>query len=569
MKAGDSLNIGSGSNAETRKIVSVGTEASNRTTLWQPLPDGPVIAIPAGSTNVPVTSTSGFAVGQKVALGFGATYPTVPGGMEQFEVSTVTGVGKPGIQAYLAANARAGATNIKVTSVADISIGDKIRLDIDSVGHGIETVTVTHVGTEATHTNLAADVPAGATNIKVRRVNGFVVGNKVTVGTPANGQSVSITAIGTAGPHGMGIEFTPALNQAHISDEGVVEPGTGLDLAAPLNFNHSANLPFSDRGTGVSFEPATAFVHISNEPIQPLGTGILLDKQLAKGHEVNAVVLDAAVTTAGYQGTPAPNQWFGGPELTTNSPLFGRTINLKEGSMVLRDAAGLVVDSLNYGGLVDPWAAEGFQAASGMGKSGCYVTAPGPASGFGQIASASNTSTGRFPDGSDTDSNCADFVAAPATVLSAASAAGANNIKTAGVEGFRAGDTIRIDSGANLENAVISTVGTAGATTTGTDTPVGATLLDVRNTTGFNDGQTITVGRGSESESAVIAFVTRWDGTITVAVPLAYPHAAGTEISGTGITLTAPLTREHSSEAPVTGNIATPGAPNQYSRRLP
>ena len=45
--------------------------------------------------------------------------------------------------------------------------------------------------------------------------------------------------------------------------------------------------------------------------------------------------------------------------------------------MVLRDAAGLVVDSLNYGGLVDPWAAEGYQGTPEPGKSGCYVTAPG------------------------------------------------------------------------------------------------------------------------------------------------------------------------------------------------
>ena len=36
------------------------------TPLWQPLPDGPVITVPAGSTNVPVTSTSGFTVGQKI-----------------------------------------------------------------------------------------------------------------------------------------------------------------------------------------------------------------------------------------------------------------------------------------------------------------------------------------------------------------------------------------------------------------------------------------------------------------------------------------------------------------------
>ena len=91
------------------------------------------------------------------------------------------------------------------------------------------------------------------------------------------------------------------------------------------------------------------------------------------------MVRDAAVTTAGYQGTPEPNQWFGGPELTTSAPLFGRIITIKEGSMVLRDASGLVVDSLNYGGLVDPWAAEGYQAASGLRQSGCFAPAPGPA----------------------------------------------------------------------------------------------------------------------------------------------------------------------------------------------
>ena len=88
--------------------------------------------------------------------------------MEHYEVATVTAVGKPGTQAYLAANAPAGATNIKVTSVANISVGDKIRLDIDSKDHGIETVTITHVGSEAAHTNLAADAAAGATHIKVR-----------------------------------------------------------------------------------------------------------------------------------------------------------------------------------------------------------------------------------------------------------------------------------------------------------------------------------------------------------------------------------------------------------------
>ena len=175
----------------------------------------------------------------------------------------------------------------------------------------------------------------------------------------------------------------------------MVDPGTGLDLAAPLKFNHAANLPFSDRGTGISFQPATAFAHSSNEPVQALGTGITLDSPLANDHAIDAVVRDAAVTTAGYQGTPAPNQWFGGPELTT-TPLFGRTI--AKGSMVLRDAAGLVVDSLNYGGLVDPWAAEGYQATSGSGAEWLLrACARRGGGGFGGRSAAGATNQERGP----------------------------------------------------------------------------------------------------------------------------------------------------------------------------
>jgi non-reducing end alpha-L-arabinofuranosidase len=570
MSVGDTISIDTGSSVETRKIVSLGTAASSSTTLWQPVPEGPVITIPSGSTNVPVTSVAGFVVREKIALGYGATYPAVARGMEHFEVSTVTAVGKPGTQAYLAAEAHAGESNIKVTSVATISVGDKIRLDVDSVGHGIETVTVTSVGAQGSRTNLSAKASAGATNIKVRSLNGFAVGDKLTIGLPGNDQTVTATAVGTAGPNGTGIDFTPALDHARINSEVVVVPGTGLDLSAPLKFNHAANLPFGSRGTGISFQPATAFTHSSNEPVQALGTGIKLDSPITKEHAINSVVRDAAVTTAGYQGTPEPNQWFGGPEFTTNVDFFGRVISTREGNMVLRDASGMVVDSLNYGGLVDPWAAEGYQATSGSEQSGCYVTAPGPATGrFAPAVAASNTSAGRFPDGVDTDSNCTDFLTEPTTALSAASAAGATNIKVASVAGFGSGQTIRIDAGANLETAVIVTVGTAGATTVGTASDVGATVIPVAGVTGFSPGQTITVGSGANYETAVVASITRFGGTtITVIAPLTFAHGVGTQVSGTGITLTAALTREHASVAQVAGNVATPGAPNQYSRRL-
>ena len=464
-----------------------------------------------------------------------------------------------------------------MTSVANLTAGDKIRLDIDSVGYGIETVTVTKVGTQATKVQLSANAIAGATTIIVRgrgNLTGFTVGDKMTIGNPANHETVTITAIGASAPTGTSVDFTPALANVHLAREDAVAHGTGLDLAAPLKFKHAANMPFSARGTGISFTPPTAFAHSSNEPVQPLGTGITLDKPLAYAHAIDAAVRDAAVTTAGYQGTPAPNQWFGGAALSTSA-----------GSMVLRDAAGLVADSLNYGLLVNPWASEGYQARSGAGEGGCRAPSPGAGRGFGggfggpaaPAVATPHRSAGRFPDGADTDSNCDDFLLQAATTLSADSAIGATNVKVASVAGFAAGQTLLADAGANHETAVIAAVGTAGATTSGAPTAAGATVIPVARGMGFSAGQTITIDSGPNHETAVVAAIGRVFGpggpgspgggaTITVMAPLKSAHAAGAQVSGSGITLAAALTKAHASGAQVATSVPTPGAPNKYDR---
>jgi hypothetical protein len=513
INAGDTITVGTGASAETRKIASVGTAASAPTTLWQPLPDGPVITIPGGSASVPYTAPGGgrggpapslFEAGQKVALGHGATYPAVSGSVEKYEVVTVTAAGKPGTQAWLTAPAKAGDTNIKVSSLANITAGDQIRLDIDSVGHGIETVTVKSVGTQSARN-----------------------------------------------------AFNGALRPEEL--------GTGLELTAPLKFNHSSNISFSARGTGITFTPKTAFAHASNEPIIGLGTGIKLDQPLAKAHEIDAVVQDASAKTAGYQGTPAPNQWFGGPALGPAA-----------GNMILRDAAGRVVDSLNFGGLVDPWAAEGYHGLSGAGANGCSVPSPsaGGRGGFpgAQPTATPNRSAGRFPDGVDTDSNCNDFQLQTVTTLAAAVAAGSNNIKIANAVDVTPGQTIVIDTGANQETVMVATAGTQGAATVGTATAAGATVIPVASPAGFTPGQTITIDSGANLENALVVSSTGagrggQSPSVTVAAPLARPHAAGVQISGSGITIMSGLTRAHASDAQVAANVPTPGGPNQYSRR--
>ncbi len=572
MSVGDTVTIGSGPKRETRRIANLGTAATNHTTLWQPLPEGPVITIPAGSTNVPVESTAGFVAGQKIALGYGSVYPVAANGLEKYEIATVIAVGNTGTQSYLAMDAPAGATNLKVMSLSNISIGDKIRLDVDSVGHGIETVTVTHVGTAATKTNLSEVASAGATRISVRSAEGLAAGDKIMVGTPASQESVTVTTVGSQTPDGGTLEVTPALGRNHGVSEWVVAPGTGLDLAAPLQFHHAANLPFSNRGTGISFEPATAFAHASNEPVQALGSGITLDKPLANDQAIFEPVHDDAVKTAGYQHDegkgPAPNQWFGGPEFTTTAPQFGRDMTIEEGSILLRDASGMVADSLNYGSLVDPWAAEGDQSMAGAEQSGCFAPSPGAVfSPWSTVVTpiATNASAGRFPDGADSDSNCNDFKTQAVATLPVEASAGATNIKVTSMEGFRPGEKILLDAGANLETAVIAAVGTAGATTLRAATGVGATLLPSANVTGFRKGQTILIGQGGDAETAVVSAVRgRGAATLTLSAPLARAHAAGEPIAGSGLTLNAPIAKSHASGTQVSDHVPTPGAPNQY-----
>src|SRR5205085_3063218 len=112
---------------------------------------------------------------------------------------------------------------------------------------------------------------------------------------------------------------------------------------------------------------------------------------------------------------------------------------------------------------------------------------------------------------------------------------------------------IMIDAGENLETAVIATVGSAGASTVGAATNVGATVIPVAAGFGFTAGQTITIDGGANYETAVVASATAGRGgrggapitgaTITVAAPLKLAHAAGAQVSGTGITLTAALTK--------------------------
>jgi hypothetical protein len=500
----------------------------------------------AGATIVHVRTTDGLAGGQRIDID-GETRTIASIGTAASAMTTVFIPVSTGPWITIPA----GSTTLPVTSAAGFAAGEKIGID---AGGRFELATVTAVGKAGTQTTLSAAAAARSTNIKVAASSNMTAGDTLTIGTGARKEQVTVKDVGTAGP-----------------------TGTGVEVTAPLRLDHKSGVDVSDAGTGITFSPATKFAHTSGDAVQALGTGVTIDRPLARAHAYGAAVVNPQDATAGYQGPPSPAQWFGGP------------LSTRAGSVALMDASGAVlVDAIVYGSQQSSSSANGTITSpeiatleGDQGKGGCIAVVPNQGRGAGPTAGAGNKSSGRFPDGSDTDSNCGDFHMQTATTLPVDAAAGATNIKVASVADFAAGQSIVIDAGANLERAVIATIGTPGATTIGAATAPGDTVITVATTAGFSAGQAISVDSGANAEAAVVVAMAGGRGgrggrgagrggspiTVTVAAPLTRAHAAGSAIAGTGITLAAPLARAHANGAGVANGIPTPGARTQYASR--
>lgn len=501
LSVGQKINIG----GESHTIANIGTAASDMAMIFVPVSTGPWITIPAGSTNLPVTNTTGFRVGQKIGIDMGGNY----------EVSTITAVGKASTLTTLAAEAKAGETVIKVAANSNMTVGDNL-----------------------------------------------------TIGTGSRKESAVVKRL---------INIVEASSSRGGFDQS---SRTGeVELTMPLKFDHMLAEDVSDRGTGIDFEPATRFEHRSGDAVQALGSGIKLRNTIENNYEAGTAVLNPSDKTSGYQGQIKPDQWYGSPLSTT------------AGSLALIDNSGeVIVDAIVYGSRQSNSSANGTITSpeiatleGDQSQGGCIVIAPVPGRNTGPYvvtpSGNNNRSIGRFPDGSDTDSNCNDFLLQNTTTLSARSINGANNIKTASVADFVVGQEITIGTDRNSEKAVIIEVGTAGATTVGTAIAAGATAIPVTGIEGFNAGQTITINTGAKMETAVIAstatgrrgfrggaMVMPMD-TIKLTTALKNAHTPGSQISGSGITLAKPLSYTHERGSQVAGNVPTPGEPNQYFRK--
>ncbi|MBN2666706.1 MAG: lamin tail domain-containing protein [Bacteroidales bacterium] len=501
-KAGQQIDI----DGELRRIAIVGTAAAPMTTVFVPVSTGPWLTIPAGSANLPVTNATGFEVGRKIGIDMGGNY----------EVATVTAVGKAATQTSLAVAAKAGDTIIKVAANDKMTIGDTLTIN---TGGRKELIIVK------------------------RLIN--------VVAAPIRGGF---------DPGGFGGKRT-----------GEVE------LTAPLRFDHMLSVDVSGRGTGISFSPATRFAHKSGDAVQALGDGITLVSALARNHDIGAAVINPLAASVGYLGSARPNQWYGVSLSTAAGSIAlmdasGLVIvdAIVYGSRQSNSSANGTITSPELATLEGDQSQGGCIAVAPVSGSGSRMLSP--------IPLKIDRSIGRFPDGADTDNNCSDFQLQNAVTLIRPAAAGSKNIKVGNVADFVNGQKIIIGTGTKIETAVITVVGTAGGTTVGTATKVGATVIPVPGVDGFSSGQTITIEGGTNLETAVVSSVytgrRRFGGagagsipmdSIKISMPLKYGHAVGAQVSGSGITLASPLTRAHDINTQIASDIPTPGGPNQYT----
>ena len=168
------------------------------TTIFIPVSTGPVIKFPKGTETLPVTDVTSFAVGQKMGIGLGGDY----------EVVSVTRVGKSSTQTNLSQAAAKGDTRLLLDETANLEAGSELTID---TGDRIEVVKVKTV--------------IKSVERYVRRFGG------------------------------------PEMPR----EQGEVE------LEAPLKADHAVAVDVSCPGSGISFSPATRFAHESGDALQALG----------------------------------------------------------------------------------------------------------------------------------------------------------------------------------------------------------------------------------------------------------------------------------------------------------
>jgi alpha-galactosidase len=278
--------IDTGDKAEIAAIASVGTAASAATTMVAPA------AI--GTSNVKVSSTAGFVVGEQLSI---VESGAIPAGAVT-EAATVLKIGTAaGPVTQTVTTAVAGATNIRVASIAGFVVGEPVQI-MEYGGRDFETATVRSIGTAAGPvTAVAKSGAAGDKTIRVAKVTGFAAGEQLVVGVGRRQEIRTVTVVGTEGADGTGVTVSEPFTFAHPALDRVRGTGTGIEVTRFAQMHRSGSAT-RGQGTGIDVTPLKMAHDLgktgtgqgqgqspgSGKSIRGTGTGVTLTAPLQKSH---------------------------------------------------------------------------------------------------------------------------------------------------------------------------------------------------------------------------------------------------------------------------------------------
>ncbi len=405
-EAGQKINI----DGENKTIASIGTASSAMTTLFIPVSTGPWLTIPAGSTNLPVTSATGFEAGQKIGIDIGGNY----------ELATVTAVGKAATQTTLATAVVAGATNIKVAANSNMTVGDILTV---GTGGRKELVRITNIGSTGAN-GTGVDL---ATPLKFDNISG-----------------VDVSDVGT------GISFTPATRFPHTSGDALQALGSGITLDSPLVRSHEYGAAVTNPlATTVGYQGPPSPNQWYGGPLSASAGSIALMDATGK------VIVDAMVFGS-QQSNSSANGPITSPEIATlegDQSQGGCIVVVPRASSGAGVSRGRFPDGLDTDNNCTDFLVQSFVSLSVASTVGTDNI---------KVASVADFSVGQkiiIETGTNSETAVIKSIGTTGgTTMGTAINAGTKVIPVASSEGFSAGQTITIDSDANLETAVIASV---------------------------------------------------------------------------------------------------------------
>ncbi len=585
-----------GDNLESRTITGVFPAAS--TTL--------VVPAAAGNTNVKVASVNNFAVSGTLRIDTGATVETV----------TTTAVGTPAGSTTLVAAASAGDTKVYVASVNNFTNTASMLIDTGGIS---EPVTISAVGTAAAAaTTLFAPAAVGDTNVKVASTTGFTTSQPFILDTGANLEMRTVTAVGTQGRSTtlaaasttLAVTSTSLLTDTHIGDTVIsVGSNSGFSAGQTIGIDSGANL---ESATIISITtiglplPSYSATPVANWIWNTADAGTSAPGGTIYVRKTFTVTNASALTAAALRinvddehdtyvngtlvaSSHVANGWRTSqfvdirPLLVTGANVIAVAATNGSGAGSMISAAQIdtsggstrIVSDATWKALAGTpatppvgWNTAAFDDSAWPAAfiSGAYPMAP-----WNVLTDPPSMTTYNFT------------LAAPLTKAHAAGAllgaitpVGMTNLKVASVTGFAISNTISIDTGANMETAMIAAVGTAGATGTGITltTPTalahtgavtvativavaGSTNVKVASVTGISVTDTMLIDYGTTGvETRTVAAVGTAGATgtgVTLTLALASTHfgAAAVRTLGSGITFTPTLSLAHAVTATI------------------